>query len=373
MYVIKVPNVNYALYQGAQYLRQSGVQRDSRNGPVLCAPEPVTTCYENPTQRVLLHPNRDANPFFHLVEALWMIAGRNDLPPLTEFVKTMKQFSDDGKTLHGAYGHRWRNWFWQAGDAPSERDELPAPVVLDQLDWAVYRLKKDPNDRRVVIQMWDAERDIPRASAKGRDVPCNLMALASISSEGRLDLTVFNRSNDMVWGAYGANAVHFSVLQEYLATYVGVPVGRYWQVSNNFHAYLTTLGKAGDDWPWGWYGQMQVPDPYLAGQVTSMPMFADVTAQEIREDIGLFLEDPTRVGLRSSFLRRVACPMVMAHRAYKAGDGTAAWEILEQIIPTNDWRKAAELWFHNRVWTAEKQTVVTAHAADDGVNHDAAE
>lgn len=342
MIVIEARNVNDALWQGASMLKIQGVKRDSRNGPVLQAPAPVTTAYSNPWERVMLHPGRDANPFFHLVEALWMIAGRNDLKTLTPYVKNMANFSDDGgKTQPGAYGYRWRKHF---------------PYGGDQLAWAIKRLKADPNDRRVVIQMWDAEADIHAADNGGKDVPCNLIALPTINTYGQLDLTVFNRSNDMVWGAYGANAVHFSVLQEVLAACIGVPMGFYYQVSNNFHGYLSTLGKAGDDWPWGWPDDNPFsgpnPDPYEAGKIQPYRIDAFVREpmrlSEFSEDIEMFLEDPARVGIRNNFLRKIACPMVMAHRAAKAKDFEAAAEILEQMPADNDWRAGAELWIQNR-------------------------
>nr|QIG67113.1 thymidylate synthase protein [Rhizobium phage RHph_TM26] len=331
-------------------LKSQGVQRDSRNGPVLQMPCPVTTAYSNPTERVMLHPGRDANPFFHLVEALWMIAGRNDLASLTPYVKNMANFSDDGgKTQPGAYGKRWRDHFLK----PSRHF-----YALDQLPWAIERLKNDPNDRRVVIQMYDAEVDQPATDNGGKDIPCNLMALPVINVYGELDLTVFNRSNDMVWGAYGANAVHFSVLQEVIAAAVGVQVGFYYQVSNNFHGYLATLGKAGDDWPWGFEDGWEPmvapnPDPYEAGTIRPFPIWSAgddraLNLQQLTEDIDMFLEDPARVGIRSAFLRKIACPMVMAHRAAKAKDYEAAEEILEQMPKDNDWRAGAMLWIQNR-------------------------
>jgi hypothetical protein len=343
-------------------LRQMGVQRDSRNGPVLVAPAPVSTVYMNPVERVMLHPGRDANPFFHLVEALWMLAGRNDLATLTEFVKNMANFSDDGgKTQPGAYGFRWRKQF----DYRRGRE-------LDQLAWAINRLKADPDDRRVVIQMWDPAADAYAADHGGKDVPCNLIALPSIGTDGRLNLTVYNRSNDMVWGAYGANAVHFSVLQEYLAAMIGVPVGQYWQVANNFHAYLTTLGKAGEERPWG---QSQLvgtagrflPDPYVSGKIKPMPMFTEgLSQEEVLDDIEMFLKNPARVGIRSEFLRKVACPMVMAHRAFKRWGGldgiSSAREVLDQMPKDNDWKAGAELWLSNREAKLRR-------AQDDGVSH----
>ncbi|QIG74930.1 thymidylate synthase protein [Rhizobium phage RHph_I72] len=351
MIVVEARNVNDALWRGASILKSQGVQRDSRNGPVLQMPCPVTTAYSNPTERVMLHPGRDANPFFHLVEALWMIAGRNDLATLTPYVKNMVNFSDDGgKTQPGAYGHRWRKHFLRPGLGNS---------WIDQLPWAIRRLKDDPNDRRVVIQMYDAEVDQDAADDGGKDIPCNLIALPTINIYGALDLTVFNRSNDMVWGAYGANAVHFSVLQEVVAAAVGVPVGYYYQVSNNFHGYLATLGKAGDDWPWGFAGPADEvwgspnPDPYEAGTIRPFPIWSDgldtrLNLQSLTEDIIMFLEDPARVGIRSAFLRKIACPMVMAHRAAKAKDYEASEEILQQMPHNNDWRAGAELWIKNR-------------------------
>lgn len=352
MITIGSRNVNYALWAGARLLRSQGVERDSRNGPVLLAPRPVTTVYECPTERVLLHPGRDANPFFHLFESLWMLAGRQDLAPLLEFVKNMVNFSDDGgKTQPGAYGFRWRGQF-----------DYRKGQTLDQLAWAIKRLKADPNDRRVVIQMWDPAADAYAADRGGRDVPCNLIALPSVGTDGRLNLTVYNRSNDMVWGAYGANAVHFSVLQEFLAAGVGVPVGRYYQVSNNFHGYLATIGKAGEEWPWG--GQIN-PDPYASGAILPMPMWdASFNLQEWDEDLGMFMEDPACIGIRSRFLRKVACPMVMAHRANRREGTAAAREVLERMPSHNDWRQGGELWLDNRDAAAERKRRA-------GVSHEA--
>lgn len=346
MITIGSRNVNLALFAGAGLLRRDGVERDSRNGPVLIAPHPVTTVYERPDERVMLHPGRDANPFFHLFESLWMIAGRNDLAPLLAFVKNMANFSDDGGvTQPGAYGFRWFNQF-----------DYRKGTDFDQITWAINRLKADPNDRRVVIQMWDPAADGYAADNGGRDVPCNLCALPSIGTDGRLNLTVMNRSNDMVWGAYGANAVHFAVLQELLAAGVGVPLGRYYQVSNNFHGYLATMGKAGEEWPWGMYtdtttaeNQWPNADPYEAGDVIATPMFdASFNLEQFREDVDMFIEDPARIGIRSRFLRKVACPMVMAHRAYKKDGTDAAREVLKQMPESTDWRAGAELWLNNR-------------------------
>src|SRR5688572_28116409 len=252
MKVLEVRNVHHALQVGMPLLADEGIRGTSRNGPVIAVPYPVTTIYHSPLERVLFWPQRDANPFFHLYESLWMLGGRNDLAPLTRYVKTFAQFSDDGETLWGAYGFRWRKWFG-----------------VDQLEEVIQRLRKDPNDRRAVIGMWDPKMDLTRA---GKDLPCNMMISVQVV-RGRLDITVFCRSNDIIWGAYGANAVHFSFLQEYLAVRIGVPVGIYYQVSVNWHAYPQVFDPL--------YAEFKaeapkwVNNPYFMGGVRTTPMSSD--------------------------------------------------------------------------------------------------
>jgi hypothetical protein len=112
MKVIDVPNVRYALPAGLELLQKEGVWQQSRAGEVLVLPEPVTTIYRYPQQRVLLSPKRDANPFFHLFESLFYLAGRNDAKWLDQFVHDFSaRFAEDDGILHGSYGYRWRHHF----------------------------------------------------------------------------------------------------------------------------------------------------------------------------------------------------------------------------------------------------------------------
>ena len=347
MHLINVRNVGQALPVGVELLRQVDVERDSRNGQVVVSPEPVTTVYERPDERVLFWTQRDANPFFHLMESLWMLAGRNDLPYLTKFVRRMSQFSDDhGKTQPGAYGYRWRRHFKR-----------------DQLDWAVRRLGENPDDRRVVIQMYDPVTDQPAADGGGRDIPCNLAVLPQVLSDGRLGMTVICRSNDAIWGAYGANAVHFSVLQEYLARSLGREIGPYWQVSNNFHAYKTSLAPVAD-----MTLDMRYNEPYVLGEVSPYPLMTE-ERKTWDEDLALYMQHGPMVGLRDSFFRRVVTPIDMAHKAYRENKGERRYklplEILEQC-KARDWRRACEEWIKRRQAAWER-------AQDAGPDHSGSE
>ena len=139
MKVIKARNVQQALPEALYQLRNEGVERESRNGPVRMFPEPVTTVYLRPAERVMFWPERDCNPFFHLVESLWMLAGRRDVEYVARYVERMRTYSDDGKVFHGAYGFRWRNFFFD--------DQLPKIIDV---------LKANPDDRRQVLSMAEA-------------------------------------------------------------------------------------------------------------------------------------------------------------------------------------------------------------------------
>ena len=83
MKVINARNVNDALLLGIDLFQDSSNfrEQESRNGTTYEALEPVTTVYSSPWERVCLLKERDAKPFFHLIESLWMLQGINKLAP----------------------------------------------------------------------------------------------------------------------------------------------------------------------------------------------------------------------------------------------------------------------------------------------------
>lgn len=350
MQVIKARNVNAAYMQGLSLLRSDGVRQGSRAGEVLVMPTPVTTVYERPTERVLFEPNRDANPFFHLGEALWMLAGRNDARWLDRFVSDFStRFAEEDGLQHGAYGYRWRQHFDVEGGG-----DIHAP---DQLDTIIGLLKRNPEDRRIVLTMWDPVADLNTAR---KDIPCNTHAYlrlrpAELDLPGMeekkawraLDLTVCCRSNDAVWGAYGANAVHFSILQEYLAARLGAAVGTYYQISNNFHVYTEVLNKV-----WPITERLLVVSYYTKGEVANVyPLVSD--PESFDYELSVFLQGvgDRSIGLwsyKNSFFSQVAGPFFQAHSCWKAKEYSSAYSWLEHMPKDNDWRWAAQEWFDRR-------------------------
>ncbi len=347
MKTITARNVNDALVLGLSALDEEGVDRDSRNGPVRVFTGPVTTHYKHPEERVLFFPERDANPFFHFMESLWMIASRNDVEWISQFSANIANYSDDGVTFHGAYGARWRRHFLiehteNLGMSDFPNASVSEIQILDQLQVIADLLRQNPDDRRIVLQMWDASSDL---GMDGKDFPCNLICTFRINPYGKLDMTVFNRSNDMIWGAYGANAVHFSVLQEVMAAWIGVPMGGYWQISTNFHSYHETLQKHGSVVKHG-----AGFDPYELGEVRAHPI-VNTPIENWFTELDVFMNEGAVLGFQDPFFKKTAVPMLAAWESWKDKDNPDRVKNAIKFaneIKASDWRRACVEWLERR-------------------------
>lgn len=351
MRVINGTGVNDLYMVGLKMLADSAELEQTRNGPAYVMPCPVTSVYHKPDQRVLLNRKRNANPFFHLYESLWMLHGRDDAASLNNFIKDFgERFSNDG-IVHGAYGHRWRE-----------------AMGFDQLESIVERLRANSQDRQCVLQMWDGRHSGCRAGecdvrygsndllGDWKDRPCNTHiyfrvrtshSLLADEHHGRpvLDMTICCRSNDVIFGAYGANAVHFSVLMEYMAGRIGVELGTMYQISNNYHGYVASLP--------GLHDVLNTP-LYYGNVVEALPMGNNWNRWD--EDLHQFMSwhktllekgVPANTLYSNTWFKQVAEPMFIAHEYWRQGLKDRARVITDQIAAT-DWRMAANHWFDAR-------------------------
>jgi thymidylate synthase len=352
------------------------IKTSSRNGDVLQIIEPVTITYSKPNQRVLFNQARDSIQYY-----------------ITDFEK----FSDDGETLNGAYGYRWRHAKTELdveniqlvpvefpeGELTSENmpycpsfEEL---AQVDQLQVIINHLKAKPDSRRAVLSMWNVEDDllkigIPQECIKknsqgvcsppthvhncpvvkpslkltregSKDVACNLNCTFQIIN-GHLDMTVFNRSNDAILGSLGANVVHFSFLLEYMATHIGVPVGKYNQVSTNLHVYT-----------WNWKPEEWIKeDLYSYIGIDHFPLVKDprVFDAELAMFNSQWLgKDLTNVApfkhcFTEPFFADVAFPMAIAFHQHKKREYESALSWCSKI-KAEDWRWVAQKWVEKRM------------------------
>lgn len=354
MRVISARNVHQALPRGIEMLQRMGVRRDSRNGPVLQAPWPVVTVYARPEERLVFWGQRDVNTAFLVYEALWMLGGRRDLAPLTRYIKDFGRFSDDGQTLHGAYGYRWRHHFggW------------------DQLPTIIERLKKDPDDRRSVLAMWDPRSDLGSTS---KDVPCNDTVTFQCNPAGALDMTVFCRSNDIVWGAYFANAFHFGLLHDYMAAAIGCAIGEYRQISVNYHAYVETIQPL-ESLVLAAYGGLYaiptpVPCPYRDGTATAVRINAGIHDHpELDWWVARVLSHADSGSLRMMARQmppwfQAARAVLQAHEQWRTGDPPYRYEDALATLAEADSRvdmvQSMRAWLQRRydAWLSKQKTL----------------
>lgn len=322
-------NVNSVYYTAmTSFINMNRTFQSSRNGKMLELPGPVMSIFNNPEENVLFDYDRDANPFFHLMESVWMLAGCQNVEWPSRFAKNLRNYSDDGVILNGAYGHRWRKSFG-----------------FDQIEWLVQELSNTPDSRRAVLSMWDPRHDVDSIRVGSADVPCNTHIYFKIRDD-RLNMTVCNRSNDAVWGLYGANCVHFSFLQKFIALQLGRAVGVYTHLSDSLHVYpdvplvqrilKNPLDLPKEDYRFG-LSTMSWDDP------TGFRRALDVWRESMDRN------DPVRKIPKTShrFFENVLRPMLAAHEAFKE----EAWDIAFQSlgdVHSPDWKLAAHCWLQRR-------------------------
>lgn len=311
-------NAPHAFEEMVQKIRTSAVAGVSRNGPVYVIPEPVVLTITNPRERFLFDPHRKANPIFHIMETVWMLAGSNDVSKLVPYNSRYTEYAEVGGEVHGAYGHRWINHF-----------------NTDQIMQVVALLKPYPTTRRAVIGMWDPATDLNK---NRRDLPCNTHIYFRSDDGVSLDMTICNRSNDLVWGMLGANVVHMTYLQELIATLSGMKIGKYRVFTNNLHFYenlypngAAILGnsRGGHDL----YGEHIQPYPLLQDDETWHMLYDDCRALMNTEWDTMYTQ----------WANDVALPVKQFWKEYKKTKKDIPHVYIDAIKAT-DIREAVKIW-----------------------------
>jgi hypothetical protein len=199
--------------------------------------EPVTLVYKNSGYCWMCIPGRKFNPFFSLAEVFQMLSGQGSVSFLSYFNSKIKDIAaDEGNSdFHGAYGIRLRKWLCNPYEEGIHDDN---PEIVDQIQQALRKLKIDPFSRQAVLSLWDPVQDNLEVS---KDYPCNNLVYYSLR-DGKLDQTVVQRSNDLVYGT-PYNAVQFTHLHALVAGELGTEMGTFTYVIQNMHFYYDLYPK----------------------------------------------------------------------------------------------------------------------------------
>jgi thymidylate synthase len=146
-------------------------------------------------------------------EAIMILEGSNRVEDTALYCKKMKDFSDDGITLSGAYG----------------------PPVITQLSYVVETLVKDTCSRQAVLTIWHPR---PRPS---KDIPCTI-SLHFMIRDCKLNCAAHMRSSDIFLGV-PYDVFNFSMIAHrvLLALPLSINIGSLFLIANSQHLYESNI------------------------------------------------------------------------------------------------------------------------------------
>jgi thymidylate synthase len=200
----------------------------------------------NPRARLSRSESR-GHVFSALGELLWYLAKTDELDFIKYYISRYAEYSDDGRTVHGAYGPRF---FAKSG--------------IDQVANVIDLLRTRADSRRAVIQLFDA-MDLLTPHA---DVPCTC-TMQFLQRDRHLNLIVNMRSTDAVLGL-PHDVFAFTMIQELIARSVGAEIGEYYHMVGSLHLYDQDRNRANEYLREGWQSTTPMPSMPKGSQLRSI-------------------------------------------------------------------------------------------------------
>jgi len=151
-----------------------------------------------------------------IYELLWFLNGDTNVKYLQEHgVRIWNEWADENGNLGPVYGAQWRNWNGEG---------------IDQIAEVVEKLKKTPNDRRMIVSAWNvgkiAEMHLP---------PCHMMFQFYVANN-KLSCMLYQRSCDMFLGV-PFNIASYALLTMMMAQVCGYEAGEFVHTLGDTHIY----------------------------------------------------------------------------------------------------------------------------------------
>lgn len=108
--------------------------------------------------------------------------------------------------------------------------DFPNNWCLNQLDFIIYELKRNPESRRAVIDVRDNSQDM-----YSEDPAC-LQHIQFFIRDNKLHMKVLFRSNDACKATF-MNAFALIMLEKRISDELGIEVGTYTHRANSYHCY----------------------------------------------------------------------------------------------------------------------------------------
>lgn len=149
-------------------------------------------------------------------ELLWFLKGETNVKYLQENgVRIWNEWADENGELGPVYGSQWRNWNGEG---------------IDQIAEVIETLKKNPNDRRMIVSAWNVGK-IPEMHLP----PCHMMFQFYVANN-KLSCMLYQRSCDMFLGV-PFNIASYALLTMMVAQVCGLEPGEFIHTLGDTHIY----------------------------------------------------------------------------------------------------------------------------------------
>ena len=150
-------------------------------------------------------------------ELIWLLSGNTNIKYLHDNNVTIwDEWADGNGDLGPVYGHQWRNFNSQG---------------IDQIKDVIERIKKNPQDRRLIVTAWN-----PAQIEQMALPPCHCFFQFDVTPDGRLNCQLYQRSCDMFLGV-PFNIASYSLLTMMVAQVCGLKPGEFIHTLGNAHIY----------------------------------------------------------------------------------------------------------------------------------------
>jgi len=159
-------------------------------------------------------------------ELLWFLQGDTNVAYLKDNkVSIWDEWADVNGELGPVYGKQWRRW---AGPDGNE---------IDQIQWVVDEIKRNPDSRRLIVSAWNVA-DLPRMAL----MPCHTMFQFYVA-DGKLSCQLYQRSGDIFLGV-PFNIASYALLTHMVAQVCGLGVGDFVHTLGDAHLYSNHYEQA---------------------------------------------------------------------------------------------------------------------------------
>lgn len=179
-----------------------------------------------------------------LRELFWYLSGETHIRNLREHTKIWDPWTsaDRNWEVGNMYGVQWVKWEQYLENPATGQYELHH---INQIQNVIDTLKKDPNNRRMVVSAWNpADLNRPVGDPKKPALPsCHAFFMFHVSADGRLNCHLTQRSADLMLGV-PFNIACYATLTQMLAQECGLKLGQFSHYMNDCHIYINHVEGA---------------------------------------------------------------------------------------------------------------------------------